>query len=169
MSRSNKLASRPFWLIVRHDVRRMEVLTTGLPSGEEALPVFSFEDEARMFLERGAFDGDWRVRETGAGELISVLFSLCAGVGWVALDPLPGPDVTVWNGLLSMEREAFMEVAANQGNGGAWSSIGSGSRVGRRSPHRVGTKDGRARRPSQHMTVARQAGVIAPTATFTRR
>ena len=76
MSRSNKLASRPFWLIVRHDVGRMEVLTTGLPSGEEALPVFSFEDEARMFLELGAFDGDWRVRDTGAGELISILYCL---------------------------------------------------------------------------------------------
>ncbi len=31
----------------------MEVLRTILASGEEALPVFSFEDEARMFLELG--------------------------------------------------------------------------------------------------------------------
>jgi hypothetical protein len=164
-----KRAPRPFWLIVKDDLGRLDVLTTNLASGEAALPVFSFEDEARMFLELGALDGDWRVRVTAAGELISVLFSLCAGVGWVALDPLPGPDVTVWNGLLSMEREALMEFVADQGNGGAWSSIGSGNWVGRRSPDRVGAKDGRARRPSQHMTDARQTGVIVPMPTFTRR
>jgi hypothetical protein len=164
-----KRAPRQFWLIVKDDVGRLDVLTTNLSCGEAALPVFSFEDEARMFLELGALDGDWRVRVTAAGELISVLFSLCAGVCWVALDPLPGPDVTVWNGLLSMEREAFMEFAADQGNGGTWSSIGSGNRVGRRSPDRVGAKDGRGRRPSQHMTDIQQAGVIVPTPTFTRR
>ena len=135
-----KRAPRQFWLIVKDDLGRLDVLTTNFSCGEAALPVFSFEDEARMFLELGALDGDWRVRVTAAGELISVLFSLCAGVGWVALDPLPGPDVTVWNGLLSMEREAFMEFAANQGKGGAWCSTGSGNRVGRRSSAEQGAR-----------------------------
>jgi hypothetical protein len=140
-----KRAPRQFWLIVKDDLGRLDVLTTNLACGEAALPVFSFEDEARMFLELGTLDGDWRVRVTAAGELISVLFSLCAGVGWVALDPLPGPDVTVWNGLLSMEREAFMAFAANQGNGGAWSSIGSGNRVGQRSSAEQGAQGYRER------------------------
>jgi hypothetical protein len=108
LSRSNRLASRRFWLIVRHDVCRMEVLTTGLPSGEEALPVFSFEDEARMFLELAASDC-WRVRETTAGELTSLLLGLCAGVERVVLDPLPGQFAQALMYLASMGREVFME------------------------------------------------------------
>ena len=90
----------------------MEVLTTDLPSGEEAWAVFSFEDEAGMFLELGAFDG-CRVRETAAGELTSILFGPCVGVPRVALDPLPGPDAAALAGLVSMEREAFMESLLN--------------------------------------------------------
>ena len=90
----------------------MKVLTTGLPSGEEALPVFSFEDEASMYLELGAFDG-WRVGETTAGELTSILFGPCAGVPRVALDPLPGPDAAALAGLVSTEREAFVESLLN--------------------------------------------------------
>jgi hypothetical protein len=101
---------RPFWLIARYRSGGMEVLKTTLASGQEALPVFSFEDEAQMFLELGA-SGGWRVRETTAGELTSVLCGLCANVDRVVLDPvttLPGPLIEGLNGLLSMEREAFM-------------------------------------------------------------
>lgn len=112
LSRSNKLTSKPYWLIVRQDVGRMKVLTIDLPSGEEALPVFSFEDEAKMFLEFGAFDC-WRVGETTAGELTSILFGPCVGVPRVALDPLPGPDAAALAGLVSTEREAFVESLLN--------------------------------------------------------
>jgi hypothetical protein len=49
--------SRRFWLIVRHRTGGMEVLRIALARGEEVLPVFSFEDEARMFLELGASGG----------------------------------------------------------------------------------------------------------------
>ena len=51
-------------------------------SGEQALPVFSGEGEAEMFgwLE-GVFEQDWRARETSSGELVSILFGPCAGVG----------------------------------------------------------------------------------------
>jgi hypothetical protein len=87
----------------------MDVLTSRLASGEEALQVFSFEEEARMFLELGAMGGDWRVRVTSPGELISVLFCLCASVKRVALDSLPHPDGAALNHLMSMEREAFSD------------------------------------------------------------
>jgi hypothetical protein len=100
--------SRRFWLIVRHRTGGMEVLRIALARGEEVLPVFSFEDEARMFLELGALDG-WRVRVTTAGELTSVLFGPCAGVRRVALDPLPGQDAAALVGPLSMERGVFIE------------------------------------------------------------
>jgi hypothetical protein len=106
-----KSYSRPFWLIVKYRTGGMEVLRIKLANGEEALPVFSFVDEARMFFELGTSDG-WRVRETAAGELISILFGPCAGVRRVALDPLPGPDAAL-AGLVSMGREAFMESLLN--------------------------------------------------------
>lgn len=103
-----KTYSRPLWLIVKYQTRGMEVLRINLASGEEALPIFSFEDEARMFLELGA-SGCWRVRETTAGEITSVLFGLCAGVDRVVLDPLPGLDAEALMDLASMGRETFME------------------------------------------------------------
>jgi hypothetical protein len=49
--------------------------------GEQALLVFSGEDEAEMPVWlKGAFEDGWRVRETSTGELVS---------GMVALDPSP--------------------------------------------------------------------------------
>ncbi len=61
-----------------------------------------------MFLEVGT-SGCWRVRETTADELTSVLFGLCPGVDRVVLDPLPGPFAQALMGLVSTGRKAFME------------------------------------------------------------
>jgi len=93
----------------------MEVLTTNLARGGEALPVFSFEDEANMFLRLGAFGDDWRARETAGGELVSVLCGPCAGVDRVVLDPIPLPGSLVEGlyGFLSTGREAFMRSLLN--------------------------------------------------------
>jgi hypothetical protein len=106
---------RRFWLIARHRTGGMEVLTTNLARGGEALPVFSFEEEANMFLRLGALGDDWRARETAGGELVSVLCGPCAGVDRVVLDPvpLPGSLVEGLNGLLSTGREAFMRSLLN--------------------------------------------------------
>jgi hypothetical protein len=104
----SRTCTRPLWLIVKDRVGGMEVLRTILVSGEEALPVFSFEDESSMFLELGT-SGCWRVRKTTAGELTSILFGPCAGVGRVVLDPLPGPFAEALMDLVSMGRKAFME------------------------------------------------------------
>jgi hypothetical protein len=101
--------SRPFWLIAEYRTGGIEVLRNTLASGEEALPVFSFEDEARMFLEFGALDAGWQVRVTTVGELVSVLFGPCAGVGWVVLDPLPPPFAESLMDPAGMGRDAFME------------------------------------------------------------
>jgi hypothetical protein len=93
----------------------MEVLTSNLDRGGEALPVFSSEEEADTFLWLGALGDDWRARETGGGELVSALFGPCAGVDRVVLDPipLPGPLIGGLNGLLSTGREAFMRSLLN--------------------------------------------------------
>ena len=104
-----------YWLIARNENGPLEVLATGEASGEGALPVFSHEEEAEMFLRLGpvVFDG-WQVRESTAGELISVLYGPCAGVERVALDPLPEMVVGRTVGLVSLSRERFVELVLSR-------------------------------------------------------
>jgi hypothetical protein len=89
----SRASRRPLWLIAKHDDGRMDVLTLG-PDGngeeeEEALPVFSYEEEAQAFLRLQASGKGWRARETRVGELISLLYGPCRSIEKVALDPLP--------------------------------------------------------------------------------
>ncbi len=105
----NEQRPKPYWLIVKYESSSIGVLTANLTGGEEALPVFSFEEEAGMFFEHRALGSRWRVRETTAGELISVLFGPCASVERVALDPLSGLEAEALSYLASMRREDFIE------------------------------------------------------------
>jgi hypothetical protein len=76
--------------------------------GEKALPVFSGEGEEEMFVWLGGvFEDGWRVRETSAGELVSILCGPCAGVGRVALDPSPGMAADAIR-LISVSRKRFV-------------------------------------------------------------
>jgi hypothetical protein len=105
---SRRRPSSTFWLVVRHEDRRMEVLMVGC-SGEQALPVFSGDGEAEMFVWlEGAFEDGWRVRETSAGELVSILYGPCAGAGRVALDPSPEMFGINAVSLVSVTRERFL-------------------------------------------------------------
>ncbi len=97
-----------FWLVVRDGVGRLEPLTTKLADGRGALCVFSFEEEARLFLCLAACGG-WRVRETGIRELVSVLSGPCREVKLVALDPLPQTKAEAMNRLLCLDRERFLD------------------------------------------------------------
>lgn len=76
--------------------------------GEEMLPVFSFLEEAEMFLSLGTLGTGWSLRRTTAGELISTLMGSCASIGFVALDPLPEPMFRGMTGLVGVGRERFM-------------------------------------------------------------
>jgi hypothetical protein len=76
-----------YWLIARNDNGPLEMLTIDL-DGQETIPIFSFREEAEMFVWLEAWDG-WSVRETSAGELVSLLFGPYSCVKKVALDPLP--------------------------------------------------------------------------------
>jgi len=110
----NMSKSEPFgrahWLIAKHKHSRMEVLTIDLGGEGEALPVFSSEEEAEAFLRLrlGATEAGWRVRETSAGELTSVLYGPCAGMEKVTLDPvsevLYEEDIAA---LVSVDRKDF--------------------------------------------------------------
>lgn len=99
---------RTWWLIVRDGpCGRLELLDIG---GGWALPVFSFREEAEMFLHLGRLaDGrGWRVRESGAGEVASVLCGPCRGAKSVALDPLPGTFGDEPAAPVEVDRERFL-------------------------------------------------------------
>ena len=98
-----------YWLLAKRRCGRLEVLTTGLDDGRRVLPVFSFEEEAVLYLHSG-IRGSWRVRRTEAGELLSLLYCLCNKVELVALDPLSEVETEVMDRLVSLERERFMDV-----------------------------------------------------------
>lgn len=83
--------TRPLWVIARQDDGQMQVLTLR-HKNRETLPIFSFEDEAEMFLQLETPETYWRARETTPGELVSLLYGPCASVKSVALDPLPLVD-----------------------------------------------------------------------------
>lgn len=77
------------YLIVRHTHHRMDVLVSPA-ADEEALPVFSTKQRAREYLWSGGFGPQWHVRESTAGELISLLMGHIADVEMIVLDPPPG-------------------------------------------------------------------------------
>ncbi len=97
-----------FWLLAKRRRGRLEVLTTSLADGRRVLPVFSFEEEADLFLRSG-IRGSWRVRQTEGGELLSLLYCLCNKVELVALDPMSDIEIDVMDRLVSLERERFMD------------------------------------------------------------
>jgi hypothetical protein len=113
-SKIRGLARRPLWIITCYRNNRMEVLTLD-PDGDggsSSLAVFSFEEEAQTFLCLSEDDQEgrrWRIRETTAGELVSVLMAPCADVPRVTLDPLPLPLGRVMLPLCSIARERFVE------------------------------------------------------------
>jgi hypothetical protein len=99
-----------YWLIAEKQNDSIEVLTIRTDDEQETLPVFSSEEEAEIILRFGGVAGGWRARESGAGELVSMLSGPCAGVKKVALDPSPGMIVEGAVGLVSLLRESFMNL-----------------------------------------------------------
>lgn len=110
-----------YWMIAKNENCRIEVLMALLADGEEALPIFSYEQEAKLFLNFRESGSSWRVRECTAGELISVLYGPCASATYVSLDPLPEMVAGGTLGLVSLSRKRFVyhvlnrEPAANDG------------------------------------------------------
>lgn len=98
------------YLIARHGYRGLELPHLFLNSGEEILPVFSSRAVASRFLSSVVFGEGWYVREFSAGELVSVLFSLCAEIEQVLFNPLPEALVGD-EGLTSflVDRDSFIE------------------------------------------------------------
>jgi hypothetical protein len=95
-------------MISREGAGGVEPLTLGRPGGQ-AIALFGFVEEAAHYLCLAGLGGDgWWVRESGPGEVASMLFGPCAGENLVAPDPLPGmaTDGTLW--LVCMEKRRFL-------------------------------------------------------------
>jgi hypothetical protein len=108
------------WLIVRDDLGAgggpPEVLT--LEAGgngeldESVLPVFSFEEEALLFLRLCGFRGSWCVSKSSAADLASVLADACPDARRVALDPIPEIGLCGPHDLVSLPRKEFVRLLA---------------------------------------------------------
>ena len=74
------------YLISRHTHHRMEVWVSQA-GYEQVLPVFSTYRAANEYLQAGDLGREWHVRESTAGELISLLMGHVADVETVVLNP----------------------------------------------------------------------------------
>lgn len=114
-----------YWLLVKDGPGGTEVLTTGLPDGRQALPVFSFKEEAEMFLCLRAPQEGWRLRKTVAGELLFMFYTNLGDVRCVTLDPIPETSCLDTSWLLNIDRTAFMlRLAKSDGAGDAVKLVG---------------------------------------------
>ena len=116
--KNSALGRRPLWILTSYKHNQMQPLTLD-PDGDGGfLPVFSFEEEAQAFLELlGEEEKElgWHIRETTAGELISVLLVLCAQVKRIALDPLPLSYGEAVLPFISVKRNHFVQVLMEEG------------------------------------------------------
>jgi hypothetical protein len=119
--------SETWWMISREGGGRVEPLTLGHPGGQ-ALALFGFAEEAALYLRLAGLEGDgWWVRESGPGEVASMLFGPCAAENLVAIDPLPGMAADGTLCLVCMEKRRFLARLLGAGTAdrrptGSWGS-----------------------------------------------
>src|SRR5215207_9759113 len=109
--RASKEAGRTPWLIAKHGVSGMEVFTIHPGGGAEVVAVFTFEEQAQVFLDSrfGASGEGWKARQTWPGELMSVLCGPCSTAKEVALDPPPeAVEKGKSAGLRAVDRDNFL-------------------------------------------------------------
>ena len=104
------IVERSLWLITKNVTNRMDIFTTYLCGDRKALVVFSFEEEAEMFLDLrlAASEDGWRVSQTSVGELVSILYGPCSDTRVVVMDPVPDIGREPLVDLLSMHRNDFL-------------------------------------------------------------
>lgn len=105
-------SSSGYWLIVKNDNGPLEVLTVDL-DGRKTMPVFSFREEAEMYM-RFEVRSSWWVRKTSPGELASLLVGFYSCVEKVALDPLPEICDERMTPLVSVSRKNFTRTLAQK-------------------------------------------------------
>lgn len=106
----SRTSGREYWLVAEGDDPKTP-LTVILPDGREALPIFSFAEEAEMFLWFG-----WagcRAFEVSRDELLSMLSEPRALADAVVLDPSPEIMAEMAVGLVTLSRERFVNRVAD--------------------------------------------------------
>ena len=96
-----------FWMVLEGSPQALP-LTVFLSDGKEALALFSGEEEARMFCHFCEEGASANLRQTTAGEVISLLYCPWCAAKHVALDPFSeilGNRLLL--GLLTLDREDF--------------------------------------------------------------
>src|SRR5215213_1529727 len=109
-----RAGTQRYWVIAKDPkdgFSQLDLLTVDRDGTGEALPIFSFEEEAEVFLWLQTTEDGWEVRETTPGQLVSILYGPCAHVGRVMLDPLPEIGARMQISLLGMDRNDFVESA----------------------------------------------------------
>ncbi len=82
-------AGTVYWLICE-GTGPQGALVLDLAGLGRTLPVFSFPEEAEMFLRLDGLGGGWYVRAGATGDFFPRLFGPVADVESVIVDPLPG-------------------------------------------------------------------------------
>ena len=95
------------WLIANATDGKMDALTLD-GGGDRVLPVFSFRDEAEMYVRLQLGTPGWEPRGFSADEIASMLYRSLSDVARVALDPLPEVCDKTLLDLLCVRRDAFV-------------------------------------------------------------
>jgi hypothetical protein len=101
-----RIRPKTFWLIVRYDAGQPMFFELETGSGENLLPIFSFEEEAQLFLRLGGLDGLWRASETDAATLAET----CFDAQYVVLDPFPEIGLDALDEAVSLQWEMFLDL-----------------------------------------------------------
>ena len=110
------------WLIVKNTASEMEVLTLRVRGSQRVLPVFGSEDTATRMLPAS---GEWRVRKTCGGELISILCGPLSDATLVAMDPSPELVEAGMVGLVSERTGGFLDMLLGRGRAWFYDSLAS--------------------------------------------
>lgn len=112
---------RRAWLIARRGGGTPRELLTLNVGGEKALPVFSFEEEAVLYLDFSGLGVAWRAVGSETSDLVSLLDSR-SDVPLVSLDPFPEVGLQGLNDLVSLPREEFVALLVDREDGGGQNS-----------------------------------------------
>jgi hypothetical protein len=103
-----------FWVVLEGSARGLP-LTVDLPDGTQAIALFSGEEEARIFCHFCEEGSSLNIRQTIAGEVLSLLYCLRLAKH-VVLDPFPEILGDRLLGLLTLDRARFARRFAGLGS-----------------------------------------------------
>jgi hypothetical protein len=123
-----------FWVACRSPDVLSDPLTVSVPGLGEALAVFCFEDEARLYMAYG--DGGLCPFPVGPGELVELLLGPWSRFDRITLDPMPGRGTGLMLRLASTHRRDFLDhLVRKYGLGrGAYGGDPPAPRIGRPNP-----------------------------------